>query len=143
MSRTVTVGVDGSPESLAAADWAAREAVLHGAELRVVHAGEQQPHAYVPFAGEAVAPPGADRSASMLRPSRSPARPMTSRTGRPATSAPGGTPPPTPPAPTAAAWFSPTSTPPAWTAFTPSSATTGSSRPSTPTPAPWCPARTA
>lgn len=67
MSRTVTVGVDGSPESLAAADWAAREALLRGAALRIVYAGEQEPHDYVPFAGEAVAPPGADRSVSMLR----------------------------------------------------------------------------
>ncbi|TQE33304.1 universal stress protein [Streptomyces ipomoeae] len=69
MSHTVTVavGVDGSPESLAAADWAAREAVLRAAVLRVVHAGEQQPHAYVPFAGEAVPAPGADLSARMLR----------------------------------------------------------------------------
>lgn len=67
MSRTVTVGLDGSPESLAAADWAAREALLRAAPLRLVHAGEQQPHAYVPFAGEEVPPPGADRSAHMLR----------------------------------------------------------------------------
>lgn len=51
MSRTVTVGLDGSPESLAAADWAAREALLRAAPLRLVHAGEQQPHAHVPFAG--------------------------------------------------------------------------------------------
>ncbi|MEU1571219.1 universal stress protein [Streptomyces collinus] len=67
MSRTVVVGLDGSPESLAAADWAAREAVLRAAALRVVHAGEQQPHAYVPFAGEAVPPPDADLSARLLR----------------------------------------------------------------------------
>ncbi|MCT7353865.1 universal stress protein [Streptomyces sp. 15-116A] len=67
MPRTVVVGVDGSPESLAAADWAAREAVLRTAELRVVYAGEQPPYAYVPFAGETVPPPGADRSAHMLR----------------------------------------------------------------------------
>jgi nucleotide-binding universal stress UspA family protein len=67
MSRTVVVGLDGSPESLAAADWAAREAVLRAAALRVVHAGEQQPHAYVPFAGEAVPPPDADLCARLLR----------------------------------------------------------------------------
>lgn len=67
MPRTVVVGVDGSPESLSAADWAAREAVLHTAALRVVHAGEQPPYAYVPFAGETVPPPGVDRSARMLR----------------------------------------------------------------------------
>jgi nucleotide-binding universal stress UspA family protein len=34
--------------------------------LRVVHAGEQQPHEYVPFAGEQVPPPGTDRSARLL-----------------------------------------------------------------------------
>lgn len=66
MSRTVTVGLDGSPESLAAADWAAREAHLRAVPLRVVHAGERQPHAYAPFATEAVALPGDDRSARML-----------------------------------------------------------------------------
>jgi nucleotide-binding universal stress UspA family protein len=67
MSRTVTVGLDGSPESLAAADWAAREALLLDAALRIVHAGEAPPHSYRPFAGEAVPPPGADRSTHMLR----------------------------------------------------------------------------
>ncbi|MEI5101922.1 universal stress protein [Streptomyces sp. PmtG] len=38
MTRAITVGVDGSAESLAAADWAAREAALRDAPLRVVHA---------------------------------------------------------------------------------------------------------
>ncbi|MFD5856842.1 universal stress protein [Streptomyces chartreusis] len=66
MSRTVIVGIDGSPESLAAAEWAAREALLRAVPLHVVHAGEQQPHAYAPFATEAVALPGEDRSARML-----------------------------------------------------------------------------
>ncbi|MFE7278625.1 universal stress protein [Streptomyces sp. NPDC057623] len=66
MSRPVTVGLDGSPESLAAADWAACEARLRAVPLRVVHAGEQQPYAYEPFAAEAVAMPGEDRSARML-----------------------------------------------------------------------------
>ena len=67
MSRTVTVGLDGSPESRAAADWAAREAVLYAAALRVVYAGEQQPSNYVPFGGEDVPPPGTDRAAHLLR----------------------------------------------------------------------------
>ncbi|MGW3940359.1 universal stress protein [Streptomyces phaeochromogenes] len=66
MSRTVTVGLDGSNESLAAADWAAREAAMYEIPLRIVHAREQQPHDYVPFAGEPVPPPGTDRSARLL-----------------------------------------------------------------------------
>ncbi|WP_329282269.1 universal stress protein [Streptomyces sp. NBC_01451] len=66
MSRTITVGLDGSNESLAAADWAAREAAMYGIPLRVVHAGEQQPHEYVPFAGERIPLPGTDRSARLL-----------------------------------------------------------------------------
>ncbi|WP_432072984.1 universal stress protein [Streptomyces wuyuanensis] len=40
MTRPVTVGVDGFPESRAAADWAAREALLRESSLRVVHADE-------------------------------------------------------------------------------------------------------
>ncbi|MFI2435870.1 universal stress protein [Streptomyces sp. NPDC018693] len=66
MSRTVTVALDGSPESIAAAGWGAREALLHAVPLRLVHVGEQPPHHYVPFAGETVPPPGADRTARLL-----------------------------------------------------------------------------
>jgi len=43
MSRTVTVGLDGSPESLAAADWAAREATSLGVPLRLVQVWEPVP----------------------------------------------------------------------------------------------------
>ncbi|MFG2352262.1 universal stress protein [Streptomyces sp. NPDC048521] len=38
MTRPITAGVDGTDESLAALDWAAREAVRRGLPLRVVHA---------------------------------------------------------------------------------------------------------
>lgn len=40
MVRPVAVGVDGSPESLAAAEWAADEAALRGLALRIVYARE-------------------------------------------------------------------------------------------------------
>jgi nucleotide-binding universal stress UspA family protein len=43
MSREIVAGVDGSPESLAAADWAAREAVHRGLPLRLVHAWRWEP----------------------------------------------------------------------------------------------------
>ncbi|MGW5464831.1 universal stress protein [Streptomyces sp. NPDC003996] len=38
MTRPITAGVDGTQESLAALDWAGREAVRRGLPLRVVHA---------------------------------------------------------------------------------------------------------
>ncbi|MFJ5678065.1 universal stress protein [Streptomyces sp. NPDC093097] len=43
MTRPVAVGVDGSPAALAAADWGAREALLRGLPLWLVHAWEWQP----------------------------------------------------------------------------------------------------
>ncbi|MFI8193660.1 universal stress protein [Streptomyces sp. NPDC085946] len=49
MSRTVTVGLDGSPESRAAAEWAAREARLRGLPLRLLHVRE--PVAQAPLLG--------------------------------------------------------------------------------------------
>jgi nucleotide-binding universal stress UspA family protein len=58
MTRTLTVGLDGSPESLAAADWAAREALLRDLPLRLVNASEWQAPAYAPPSGLGVpAPP--------------------------------------------------------------------------------------
>lgn len=44
MLRAVVVGVDESRESLAAADWAAREASLRERPLRLVHAWNWSPH---------------------------------------------------------------------------------------------------
>lgn len=43
MPRTVTVGLDGSPEALAAAEWAAREAALRELPLRLVNVWEPVP----------------------------------------------------------------------------------------------------
>lgn len=53
MSHPVLAGVDGSEHSLAAAEWAAREAVLRGVPLRIVHAAPPLPGDVVPVqAGE-------------------------------------------------------------------------------------------
>ncbi|MFI6645732.1 universal stress protein [Streptomyces sp. NPDC050504] len=43
MTRTVTVGFDGSRESRAAAEWAAREAMLLGRPLKLIHVWEPPP----------------------------------------------------------------------------------------------------
>ncbi|MFJ7900048.1 universal stress protein [Streptomyces sp. NPDC096198] len=50
MTRPVTVGVDGSPESTAAAAWAAREAVRRDLPLRIVHAWQWQSYDLAPAA---------------------------------------------------------------------------------------------
>ncbi|MFD8570278.1 universal stress protein [Streptomyces sp. NPDC059639] len=49
--RVLSVGTDGSRESMDAADWAAREALRHGLPLRLVHAGSS---------GHRTAPPPLD-----------------------------------------------------------------------------------
>ncbi|MFJ8200848.1 universal stress protein [Streptomyces sp. NPDC096152] len=51
MLRNVTAGIDGSPESLAAAHWAAQEALRRGAGLNLVHAWfpHPRPAPYVPL----------------------------------------------------------------------------------------------
>ncbi|MFJ5775265.1 universal stress protein [Streptomyces sp. NPDC093094] len=53
MTGTVVAGLDGSRESRAAAEWAAREAVLRGLALKVVHVSEPlpQPMAQAPLLG--------------------------------------------------------------------------------------------
>ncbi|MER5461212.1 universal stress protein [Streptomyces sp. NPDC002668] len=51
MSRTVTVGLDGSNESVAAAEWAAREARLRALPLRLVNVWEPQSCIQAPLLG--------------------------------------------------------------------------------------------
>ncbi|WRZ88878.1 universal stress protein [Streptomyces sp. NBC_01007] len=53
MLRTITVGLDGSQESRAAAEWAAREAELRGLPLKIVHVWEPvpEPMAQAPLLG--------------------------------------------------------------------------------------------
>ncbi|MFE3323461.1 universal stress protein [Streptomyces sp. NPDC059176] len=49
MSRTVTVGLDGSRESMAAVDWAAREALARSLPLRLVHVWDIEPDVHTPL----------------------------------------------------------------------------------------------
>ncbi|GHF33710.1 universal stress protein [Streptomyces fumanus] len=67
MTRTITVGLDGSPESLAAAVWAAREAQLRDLPLRLVNAWEWQPPAYAPATGLGVPVPPTDLQRAWAR----------------------------------------------------------------------------
>ncbi|WP_066935949.1 universal stress protein [Streptomyces sp. NBRC 110611] len=50
----VTAGLNGSPESVAAAEWAAREALLRAVPLRLVHADEWPAWATIPAASAQV-----------------------------------------------------------------------------------------
>lgn len=43
MTRTITVGIDGSPQSHAAAEWAVREAELRDLPVRLLHVWEPAP----------------------------------------------------------------------------------------------------
>ncbi|PZH17637.1 stress-inducible protein [Streptomyces sp. NTH33] len=67
--RPVVVGLDGSRVGLAAADWAAHEALLRGVPLRLVHAWEQLIVPYASLAGVAI-PPDPKRSARLLTDAR-------------------------------------------------------------------------
>lgn len=49
MPHTVTVGLDGSRESFAAVDWAAREAMRRAARLEIVQVRETGPYPYSPI----------------------------------------------------------------------------------------------
>ncbi|CAL9653428.1 universal stress protein [Streptomyces sp. enrichment culture] len=60
MTRTITVGLDGSPASLAAVDWAAHEAQLRDLPLRLVTAWEWQAPAFAPATGLGVPVPPSD-----------------------------------------------------------------------------------
>ncbi|NUK23141.1 universal stress protein [Streptomyces lunaelactis] len=63
MTRTVTVGLDGSPEGHAAAEWAAREAKMRGLPLRLVNVWEPVPPlARAPLLGEETQQHWAERS---------------------------------------------------------------------------------
>lgn len=64
----IVVGVDGSAASVAALRWAAREAGLRGAEVRVVRAWDRSQGRRAPYAGPGRAPgPGVDRRSALVR----------------------------------------------------------------------------
>ncbi|MFF4351236.1 universal stress protein [Streptomyces sp. NPDC001530] len=67
MPRNVTAGLDGTPESLAAADWAAREALLRDLPLRLVHAWKWQPYTYAPLGGVSLPPEAMDTERTWVK----------------------------------------------------------------------------
>ncbi|TQK49998.1 nucleotide-binding universal stress UspA family protein [Streptomyces sp. SLBN-118] len=93
MTRHVTVGLDGSPESRAAAAWAAEEALLREVPLHLVHAEEWPTTAAIPMVGPEVQQRWADKvladAADELR-QRHPGLEITTRrlSGRPAAALP-------------------------------------------------------
>jgi nucleotide-binding universal stress UspA family protein len=54
MFQSVTVGLDGTRESLAAVDWAAREALARGATLQIIQVRETGAYPYSPVADDEV-----------------------------------------------------------------------------------------
>ncbi|MGX1910080.1 universal stress protein [Streptomyces phaeochromogenes] len=66
MPKPIVVGLDGSRESVAAAHWAAREALFRGRSLRLVHAWEGLPSDDEPAALPELKMPG-DRARGILR----------------------------------------------------------------------------
>ncbi|GGV65826.1 stress-inducible protein [Streptomyces longisporoflavus] len=74
--QTIAAGIDGSPESLAAADWAAREALHRALPLHIVHAYDQPserinlPEIEVPFHRESGALDRAVRQISHAHPTQ-------------------------------------------------------------------------
>ncbi|MGW2997482.1 universal stress protein, partial [Streptomyces sp. NPDC001193] len=60
MSRTVIAAVDGSAESLAAADWAAHEARMRRLPLHLLHVWQDRTLACPTRPGEGDALPGSD-----------------------------------------------------------------------------------
>ncbi|WP_406864696.1 universal stress protein [Streptomyces sp. HUAS MG47] len=71
MTQDIVVGVDGTAQANAAAEWAADEAVLRGTGLRLVHAQEPWPEAVPPLAAQGSEEPWAEelltRTAGRLR----------------------------------------------------------------------------
>lgn len=57
-AKPIVAGTDGSEESLRAVDWAAREAVLRGAPLRIVSAAALLPRMMISRAGQTTEGPG-------------------------------------------------------------------------------------
>ncbi|MFI8913844.1 universal stress protein [Streptomyces sp. NPDC053513] len=71
MTQGIVVGLDGTDQANAAAQWAAEEAVLRGTGVRLVHVKEMSPDALLPFAAREPDEPWAEdllaRAAAGLR----------------------------------------------------------------------------